>query len=93
MSETRYWITIERLAELHGSSVRTAWRTVDRERLSTVKKSVPGEVRSIRRSFILAEGDLRALEIERCRQEGTSGLKVLQIDSDIYIYGYGASQA
>jgi hypothetical protein len=74
MSETRYWITIERLAELHGISVRTAWRVVAREGLTTQKQTIPGE--------------LREMEVERCRVDGVAELHALKIEEGIFAYGY-----
>lgn len=92
------WLTVERLAELKGCSVRTVWRFIQREHLLTYKVQVHIGSAKVNKTFVLPDPELLTLEMQDCNFKGMEPGEFLerkvevgerQINSAL-VYGYQA---
>lgn len=56
------WLTIERMAELKGCSIRTVWRYIDKHKMHTVKRQVKVGTARVLKTFVLPDPDTLELE-------------------------------
>lgn len=64
------WLTVERVAELRGCSVRTVWRAIRKDNMLTYKKQVKiGYVRVLK-TFVMPNPELMRLEMADCDSRG-----------------------
>jgi hypothetical protein len=90
------WLTVERVAELKGCSVRTVWRYIRKDNMLTFKEQVAIGNAKVPKTFVMPDPELLSMEMQDCINKGMEPSDYLELKVKIkerkinsaLIYGY-----
>lgn len=95
------WLTVGRVAELKGCSVRTAWRYIGKNNMLTHKEQIAIGSARVVKTFVMTDPALLTAEMEDCNLRGVVPAEFIERKFELgdkqmnsaLIYGYSESDA